>query len=229
MSPLKAIIQVLFPTTCAACGRVLVEGERQVCIGCLADMAATAYSKMPGNGTERLLFGRIHLETGTSIYYFKADNTVRRIVHAMKFHGNTELCRMMGRQMGLELLRSGRFDDVDVLVPVPLHWIRRLQRGYNQSELLCRGIADVMPREVNTTALVRKRHTKQQSRQSGQRRADNVADAFSTKRPDELTGRHVLLVDDVLTTGATLCACADALATVPGIKISVATFSVAAG
>lgn len=227
MSPLKAILQVLFPTTCACCGQVLVNGERQVCIECLSGLAATAYSAMPDNAAERLLAGRIHLEAATAIYYFKAENTVRHMVHAMKFHGNTDLCRIMGRQMGLELLRSGRFDDVDVLVPVPLHWIRRLQRGYNQSELLCRGIAEVMPREVNTTAVVRHRYTHKQSKQKGHRRDKNVAGAFSMKRPDELAGKHVLLVDDVLTTGATLCACTEALATVPGIRISVATFSIA--
>ena len=192
-------------------------------------MASTEYGAMPDNAAERLLMGRIRLEAATAIYHFKSDNTVRRMVHSMKFAGNTELCFMMGRQMGLELLRSSRFDAVDVLLPVPLHWMRRLKRGYNQSELLCRGIAEVMPREVNTTAMVRHRYTHKQSQQKGLLRAENVAGAFRVRRPDELAGKHVLLVDDVLTTGATLCACADALASVPGIRISVATFSTAAG
>lgn len=200
-----------------------------MCLACLSDMAVTEFSSMPDNGAERLLMGRVRLEAATSIYHFRSDNTVRQMVHAMKFRGNTELCYMMGRQMGLELLRSSRFDDVDVLLPVPLHWIRRLQRGYNQSELLCRGIAEVMPREVNTTAVVRHRYTHKQSNQKGYLRVENVAGAFKVKHHDELAGKHVLLVDDVLTTGATLCACADVLAMVPGIKISVATFSIAAG
>lgn len=227
MSPLKDVLQVLFPTTCASCGRVLVAGERQVCIDCLMDMEATFFGSMPDNAAERLLAGRVHLEAGTSIYHFRMGNTVRRVVHAMKFNGNVELCRMMGRQMGLELLRSARFDDVDVMVPVPLHWVRRLVRGYNQSELLCRGIAEVMPRKVNTTALVRHRYTHKQSKQRGGRRGDNVFGAFRVKKADELAGKHVLIVDDVLTTGATVSACADALAAVPGIRLSVATFSIA--
>ena len=129
--------------------------------------------------------------------------------------------------MGLELLHSGRFDDIDLLVPVPLHWWRRLQRGYNQSELLCRGIAEVMPREVNTTAVVRHRYTRQQSLQSGDSRAANVEGAFRLRHPDQLAGRHVLLVDDVLTTGATLSACTDTLLAVPDLRLSVATFCIA--
>lgn len=229
MSAVADILQVLFPSTCACCKEVLVKGERQICLSCLMDLAPTMYSGMRDNPAERMLAGRFPFEVATAVYLFRDDNTVRRVVHAMKFNGNTELCYIMGRQMGLELLRSARFDDVDVLVPVPLHWTRRFSRGYNQSELLCRGIAEVMPRQINTTAVVRHRRTRKQSKQRGSMRADNVAGAFSVKRPGELKGKHVLLVDDVLTTGATLTACADVIAKVVDVKISVATFCIAVG
>lgn len=196
---------------------------------CLMNMPSTEYSSMRDNVVERMLAGRLPFEAATAIYHFRHGNRVRDMVHAMKFHGNDELCRMMGRQMGLELLRSARFDDVEVLVPVPLHWYRRLCRGYNQSALLCRGIAEVTGWKVNTTAVVRHRYTRQQSLQRGTQRAENVDGAFRVKRADQLAGRHLLLVDDVLTTGATISACADAIAAVPGVKISVATFCCATG
>lgn len=227
MSPLKAILQVLFPATCACCGDVLVSGERQICLNCLSDLDRSHYSPLPNNPAEQMLSGRIPFVAATSLYHFRQENMVRNAVHAMKFHSCTELCLLMGRQMGLTLIGSGRFDDVDLLVPVPLHWVRRLQRGYNQSELLCRGIAEVMPREINTTALIRHRYTKQQSRQSGTQRVGNVEGAFRVRQPEALQSKHVLLVDDVLTTGATLAACCDALGKVEGIRISIATFSIA--
>lgn len=222
------LLQVLFPSTCACCGEVLVQGERQICLNCLTSLTRTLYSGHDDNHTERLLMGRIPaFGHATSMLAFRHDNTVQKLVHAMKFHKNSELCLMMGRQMGQDLLRSGRFDDIDLLVPVPLHWYRRLWRGYNQSELLCRGIAEVMHREVNTRALVRHRYTSQQSLTSAVERESNVKDAFSIKHPEQLEGRHVLLVDDVLTTGATLVSCCDALGQVKDIRISIATLSIA--
>ena len=204
-----------------------MSGECQLCLDCLASLNETRDSGVVGNDTECQLMGLMPLQAAMSLYRFRQENVVQKVVHAMKFHGNSDLCGMMGRQMGLELLHSGRFDDIDVLVPVPLHWRRRLQRGYNQSALLCRGIAAVMPREVNTTAVVRHRYTRKQSLQHGANRTANVEGAFSIRHPEQLEGRHVLLVDDVLTTGATLAACADALLTVPGVTLSVATLSIA--
>lgn len=227
MSPFPAILQVIFPTTCASCGEVLVRGEKQVCVNCLCDMATTAFSAMDDNPVERRLAGVPRLHHATAVYLFRKKGTVRNVVHAMKYHGNTELCLMMGRQMGLELLSSGRFDDVDVLVPVPLHWLRRLWRGYNQSELLCRGIGEVLKVPVCTDAVRRHRYTRQQSLQQGQQRSDNVADAFSLRNAKRVAGKHVLLVDDVITTGATLASCANTIATVEGVHISVAAFSMA--
>lgn len=224
---LDSLTQTLFPCTCACCGDVLMPGEKQICINCMAELTATLYSGHAHNRTERLLGARIHFLHATSIFTFRHGNTVQRLIHAMKFHGNSELCIQMGRQMGLELLASGRFDDIDLLVPVPLHWWRRIQRGYNQSELLCRGIAQVMHREVNTRALRRHRYTRQQSLQASADREKNVAGAFSLRHPNDLAGRHILLVDDVLTTGATLCSCCQALEEIPNLTISIATLSVA--
>lgn len=223
------LLQALFPSTCACCEEVLVQGERQICLNCLTSLTRTRYSGHDDNHTERLLAGRVPmLEHATSIYSFRHDNTVQHLIHAMKFHKNSELCLLMGRQMGQELLHSARFDDIDLLVPVPLHWRRRLHRGYNQSELLCRGIAEVMHREVNTQALVRHRYTSQQSlTTSASERENNVKNAFQVKHPEQLEGRHILLVDDVLTTGATLVSCCDALGQVKDIRISIATLSVA--
>ena len=136
----QSLLQTLFPSTCACCGDVLMAGENQVCINCLSKLTATLYTAHDDNHTERLLTGRMPLANATSLFVFRKGNTVQQLIHAMKFHGNSELCILMGRQMGLELLQSGRFDDIDLLVPVPLHWRRRLQRGYNQKEILCLGI-----------------------------------------------------------------------------------------
>lgn len=225
----QSVLQAVFPSLCACCGEVLVQGERQVCLKCLGNVEHTLYTPLDDNPVERLLATRMPLAHATAMLHFRQGNVTQQLVHAMKYHDNSELCEAMGRQLGLDLLRSGRFDDVDTLVPVPLHWTRRLARGYNQCTLLCQGITQTFGRQVNTNALVRHRRTKKQSQRKASDRERNVSGAFSVRSPDKLQGHHILLVDDVITTGATLGSCGQALATVPGIRISVAALSVAAG
>lgn len=200
-------------------------GERQICVNCLSNLSRTGYSSYPDNPAERDLIGIFPVEHATAMLHYSKGNTVQHLIHAMKFHGRSELCKIMGRQLGLDLMGSGRFDDVELLLPVPLHWRRQLSRGYNQSELLCRGMAEVMHRPISIGDFVRCKYTRKQSRQSKERRDTNVKGAFCVKHPQKLEGRHVLLVDDVMTTGATLKACIEALSTVPGIRISVAALS----
>lgn len=228
MAIVASLLNTFFPSTCACCGEVLVQGEHQICLNCLTSLSHTLYSGHEDNHTERLLVGRVPtLKQATSMLVFHQGNTVQKLVHAMKFHKNSDLCLFMGRQMGMDLLHSARFDDIDLLVPVPLHWRRRLKRGYNQSELLCRGIAEVIHREVNSQSLIRHRHTSQQSLTHAADRESNVEGAFRVKHPELLEGRHILLVDDVLTTGATLVSCCDALSQIKNLKISIATLSIA--
>ena len=224
---LSSLMEVIFPSSCACCGDTLVRGERQICLDCLTNLDQTLYSAQEDNPTERLLGGRIRFENATSLYYFRQGSTVQKMIHALKYHGNSELCILMGRQMGADLLHSGRFDDIDLLVPVPLHWRRKIERGYNQSELLCKGIGQVLGRQVESQTLRRHRYTRKQSLQGASGRVGNVADAFSVRHPERIAGKHILLVDDVLTTGATLGSCYDALSTVTGIKISIATLAIA--
>lgn len=221
------LLQAVFPATCVACGRVLTVGEKHLCLHCLSALKSIGYADFSTNPAEQQLTGLPNLVAASAMLNYRKDSTVQKVVHDMKFHGNSNLCLMMGRLLGLDLMRGGRFDDVDLLVPVPLHWLRRISRGYNQSMLLCQGMARVMKRPIVEGCLVRHRYTRKQSQQRSAGRSRNVEGAFTVRHPDRLANKHILLVDDVLTTGATLAACADALSTVPGIKLSVATLSMA--
>ncbi|MBR0169824.1 MAG: ComF family protein [Bacteroidales bacterium] len=227
MSVLHTILNTFFPSTCVGCGEVLVGNENQLCVSCLSQLPATHFSATPDNEAERMLIGKIPFVAVSAMLQFQHGNKTQRIIHSMKFHGNSDLCLLMGRQMGLDLARSGRFDDIDLLLPVPLHWIRHLKRGYNQSELLCRGMSEVLGVPINTTALKRVRYTRKQSQQQRDKRQTNVENAFRTMHPEQLKNKHILLVDDVMTTGATLTSCCDALANVYSLRISIATLSIA--
>ena len=227
MNAAQSLLHLLLPATCHACGSVLVGNERLLCLDCQLALAGSPMPAAGGNPTELLMYGRTGCKAAASAMRFTQQSTVQRVVHAMKFHGSAELCVAMGRDLGGTLLTSGRFDTVEALVSVPLHWTRRLRRGYNQSLLLCQGIAQVMPRTIEDSVLRRARATAQQSLRSGSQREANVTAAFTVRHARRLEGRHVLLVDDVVTTGSTLAACVDALSTIPGITISIATLCIA--
>lgn len=151
------------------------------------------------------------------------------MIHAFKYHGRWRLALEMGTWYGACLADAGAFADADALVPVPLHWIRRLGRGYNQSEYLAAGLARALDKPVWTGILRRRRSNPSQTGARTPDRWSNVQDLFALRRPERLAGRHILLVDDVFTTGATLVSCAEAiLAAVPDCRISMATLAVSA-
>ena len=176
---------------------------------------------------ERLFWGKVPLERATSFFFYRKGSDFRQILHQLNGGGRKELGATMGRYMASELLPSGFFKGIDVIIPVPLHKKKQQLRGYNQSEWIVRGIAVVTGISVNTESIIRRKNTETQTRKSAFERWENVDGIFELHSSEPLQGKHVLVVDDVLTTGATTVACASALMEVQGIRISILTLAVA--
>lgn len=175
---------------------------------------------------ERYFWGRFPIVRASSLFYYAKGGKVAQVLYAMKYHNRRTLCVKMGEWIGSELFPSGFFEGIDFLVPVPLFRTRLRQRGYNQSELLARGISLKTSIPLCLDAVCRVRNNATQTHKSGYARWMNVEGLFrATPEAELLRGKHILLVDDVLTTGATLTACADALSSIEGIRISIVTLA----
>lgn len=218
--------EFFFPRWCLVCGRKLLCEEPAVCVSCMSGLPRTGLMNTPGNEMEQLFWGLVPLERASSLFFYTKGGAVAQLLYAMKYHGRRQLCRQMGELIVEEIGPSGFFDGIDYLVPVPLHRSRLRKRGYNQSEWLARGISLKTRIPVCTTALGRERNNKTQTHFSSYERWENTLSLFSpAPEAIQLEGKHILLIDDVLTTGATLVACASALSGVKNLRISVLTLA----
>lgn len=204
--------------------------ERYVCAECLKDMPLTYFWSWRGNPAEQILWARTYLEGVVSLFYYSRDNDYKELLHAVKYGGNVATGRWLGRILG-EKMREAAYPLPDVIVPVPLHWRRQWKRGYNQAEVIARGISEGLSGDIPvlTDILRRVRYSTSQTRMSVGSKWENVSGAFVLRdiktAAERLSGRHVLLVDDVLTTGATAEACWDALRVIPDIRVSYASIA----
>lgn len=227
MSIFRSLLRVLYPIACPGCGEMLLTNEVDLCVQCQMSLPLTHFSNTPFNLTEQRITGRFPYASATSYMYYQGCTISRPIVHAIKYHDNIRLARTLGRRMGLDLIQSGRFDDVELIIPIPLHPRKQHQRDYNQSEELCRGISEITHLPVITNNLYRNRYTNTQTHLSASERFINMHEVFSIRHPKQLHNRHILIVDDVITTGATIEAACKPLLTIPGITISIATLAIA--
>lgn len=225
---LRAFVQLFFPRHCVVCGDVLREGEEALCMHCNIGLPRTNYHLRPDNPVERMFWGKFPLERATAYFFYRRGSGYRGLLHRLKYEGRKDLGLIMGRFMGADLSAAGFFRGIDVLVPVPLHPRKLRERGYNQSEYIARGLAEVTGLPVDVHAVVRSQYTESQTHKSAYDRWAAMDGVFRLLLPESFENKHVLLIDDVLTTGATLTACADVFTRVPGVRVSVLTLSVTA-
>ena len=222
------VASLFMPRTCLACGRVLLENEGCICLACRYNMPLTNFSKRRENPVKLLFENTLSVEMATSMFWFVGGTEWQRIIHNFKYYGRWYFAQKMGEWLGEELLSSGNFDDIDLIIPIPLHYRRRLRRGYNQSEQLALGIGRKMGVKCDFRSVCRHLYNDSQTSKHRFERWENVEDIFEVRNAKKLRGRHILLVDDVLTTGATMISCASTIfkACDGDVRISIATLSV---
>ena len=228
----RAVLEVLFPSCCAACGHKLIQEEREICSSCLVAIPRTEHAAISDNGIDMLFAERIHLEhrkiryeRGAAFAYYNRDRgqVLRQLIERGKFgtNPNPEVFYVLGREAAREYVGSALLEDIDMLVPIPLHSRRLRERGFNQAEYICKGLHEITGIPVDNEHVIRVKNNPHQSRSEANERANNVKDMFAIQYPEEWKGKHILLVDDVITTGSTLFECMKQLKSIRGCRVSV--------
>ncbi|MDR2968664.1 MAG: ComF family protein [Tannerellaceae bacterium] len=223
------LLNLFYPPVCLLCGSALANGEKQLCARCVCGLSYAGFRGVSDNPVAYLPVAGEKPVSATAYYRFEQGGGVQRLIHAVKYLGNKELGYLLGRWAALDLLASDEdlFRKAQLLVPVPLHPRKYRKRGYNQSEWIARGMASVLNIPVCTAAIQRNVMTESQTGKTAYNRWANVADVFSVSDPAQIMGKYVLLVDDVITTGATAGSCINVLSSVEGTQVGFFALSAA--
>jgi ComF family protein len=221
-----SFLQLLFPHVCSGCGSDRLSKESVLCMRCIDAMPETNFELYAGNPVEKKFWGQLQLEQATAQYYFSRESLMQQLMHQFKYRGNKELAFQLGKMMGESLKKSNRFP-VDALIPLPLFPAKEKRRGYNQATVLCEGIAETLRVPVLKDAVIRSQHTDTQTRKGRIERWQNMQGKFVLAKPAMVENKQLLLVDDVVTTGATLEACGSVLLEAANVKLSIATLCTA--
>ncbi|MBD0279134.1 MAG: ComF family protein [Flavisolibacter sp.] len=218
-----SLLHLAFPHVCEGCGSDLLERRHSICLNCHAALPETSFHLYPNNPVEKMFWGRLPVIHATAQYYFTKESLMQRLMHQFKYRGNKELGLYLGCLMGERLAGSNRFSDVDALVPLPLFPEKEHKRGFNQAAILCAAIAEALQKPVLNSAVIRIHHTESQTKKSRVERWQNIGGRFEVADEQALSNKHILLVDDVVTTGATLEACGRTILQTSNTHISIAT------
>ena len=215
--------RLLFPHYCAGCGGDLKNRHSIICNQCLLELPVTNFFTLPNNPVEKSFYGRLQIEAAGAAYYFTKDSLLQNLIAELKYKQNISVGYFLGRMMGYQLVESERFASVDLFIPMPLHPRKLKTRGYNQASIIAKGIQSVWTKPIMENAIVRTVFSKSQTLQDRVHRWENMEGIFALKNQPEIAHKHLLLIDDVTTTGASIEALGSALKGLDGVKLSIAT------
>lgn len=226
---LDYILPAFYPDLCILCQRENRLPENEFCLKCFLDVPFTDHFENAENALVRHFWGRVPIEMGAALFDFRKEHSVRNLIHRFKYQREKNIGTKLGKIAGQKYLESTLFGNIDVIIPIPTSKYKMWKRGFNQAEIFAEGIKTVTRLPLDGHSLIKKKHTRTQTKKTRVERLNNVLGSFELKHKERFSGRHILLVDDVLTTGATIHACADAFNHCQGVKISVLTIGLANG
>ena len=223
--PIRAFTNLFFPKLCTGCGDDLFGESEVLCLPCIDKLPVTNFHLHSNNPVEKIFWGRLPLVSASSYLYFTKDSLLQQLLHAFKYSGAKEIGLYFGRCMGKSFLQSNRFNHIDALIQLPLHQKKERKRGYNQATVLCDGIAEILQVPVLKNTILRPTATQTQTHKNRIHRWENIEGKFLLSDLQAVSGKHVLLIDDVVTTGATLESCGQELLNIQDIRLSIATLA----
>lgn len=223
---IQSFYNLFYPKLCSACATVLQQGEKGLCTACLGAMPFTNYENSPENFAEKLFWGKVNIEMACSLFFYEKGSVYGNVIHRLKYKGDKEGGRTLAQVLANKLL-SSRFNKIDAILPVPLHKKRQKERGYNQSEVIAEVLSEITGKELIVNGVSRIKNTNTQTQKGRFNRYENLASVFKVNNPEILQNKHILLVDDIVTTGATLETLAAEILKVNETKVSVATLGIA--
>ena len=224
-SYLGDFLSLLFPNICLSCETALNKNEEVLCFLCEHSLPKTNFLENPENPVAKLFWGRVDIQHASAFVYFHKQSKVQHLLHQLKYHGKPEVGEKLGCLFGEQLKNHRGFAEVEMIIPIPLHERKKKSRGYNQSDYFAMGLSQSMDIDWSDSILTRNINTVTQTGKSRFERWENVGAAFEITKANEIAGKHLLVVDDVVTTGATLEACAAMLLQIQDVKVSIATMA----
>lgn len=222
-----SFLHLIFPHVCNGCGSDILHKESMLCLRCIDAMPETNFELHANNPVEKKFWGRLPLQQAAAQYYYTRESLMQRLMHQFKYKGNRELGTQLGKIMGESIKNSGRFA-IEALVPLPLFAAKEKRRGYNQATVLCEGIAESLGAPILKDVIIRSQHTDTQTKKGRIERWKNMEGKFVLANSEAISNKNVLLIDDVVTTGATLEACGAELLKGENTRLSIATLCYAA-